>query len=284
MPQTPCIKISEGEKIPDPTTTTRNGGDVVLLGNSIPLVCLPTDPNLPGSNTLDIEGLYDVPKDSSVFAVGDPVFWNPTGSPVTGTASSGAATSTSSATYRMGFATVAALTGDSYVRTKMTMNRATTLSATVAASSAVSNTTSETNFDTTIVIPANTLKAGDVIRVRAQGIATATNSTDTLTAKLKLGSTAIAATAAQDVANNDIFWFDFDIVVRTVGASGTMVAGGVQGIGASGTATAKTTNLASTAVDTTAAITVQVSATWSVASTGDSCRLDILTVQVLRGA
>lgn len=151
-----------------------------------------------------------------------------------------------------------------------------------AASAAVTNTVTETAFDKSYSIPANTLQPGDVIRVRAQGIATATNSTDTLDAQLRLGTTDILATGAVDVANNDVFFIDADIVIRTVGASGTMVAVGHTAIGAPGTVTSKPKFLASTAIDTTAAISVNVSATWSVANAGNSCRLDILDVQILR--
>jgi len=85
-----------------------------------------------------------------------------------------------------------------------------------------------------------------------------------------------------DVANNDIGFVDVDVVIRTIGALGTMVAAGTVAIGAAGTVTAKATNLASTAVDTTAAIVVAVSATWSVASASNSCRLDVFDAELKR--
>ena len=152
------------------------------------------------------------------------------------------------------------------------------LYAQVAASAAVTNTTTETNFDKTYSIPANKLKAGDVLWIRAQVIATATNATDTLTLRIKLGSTTIVATAAVDVADNDIGVLDVFVLFRTVGASGTMVAMGFVSLGVPGTATARPVSLASTDVDTTAAIVAAVSAAWSVASAGNSCRLDCLAV------
>jgi hypothetical protein len=151
----------------------------------------------------------------------------------------------------------------------------------VAASSAVTNTTTETAFDQSFTIPANLLGAGDRLHIFAQGIATATNSTDTLNAKLYIGGTGgqlIAATGALDVANNDIFVIDADVVIRTAGVSGTLVASGYSSIGTPGTATAKPFNLASSAIDTTAAKQIAASATWSVANAGNSCRLDILNI------
>jgi hypothetical protein len=58
----------------------------------------------------------------------------------------------------------------------------------LAASTALSNTTTETMFDKFATIDANTLTAGSVICIRYQGIATATNSTDTLAIKLYIAT------------------------------------------------------------------------------------------------
>ena len=150
----------------------------------------------------------------------------------------------------------------------------------VAASAAVTNTTTETDFDKTVTLPASSLKVGDVIKIRAQVIATATNSTDTLLLKLKIGSTVILATAAVDVANDDIGIIDVTLVVRTIGATGTFVACGLWALGVADTATFRPDFKASTTIDTTAAAAIAVSATWSVANAGNSCRLDILHVEI----
>lgn len=157
---------------------------------------------------------------------------------------------------------------------------------TTAASTALTNTITETVFSNgSYSIPANFLQAGDILHVRAQGIATATNATDTLNAKLYLGGltgTNIVATGALDVANGDEFLIDAYIEFRTIGASGTFIANGTDVIGTPGTATAKPFLLGSTAVDTTAAQAIAVSGTWSVANAGDSCRLDYMTVDLIR--
>lgn len=151
-----------------------------------------------------------------------------------------------------------------------------------AASAAVTTTSSETDFDKTYAIPANALRVGDIIRIRAQVIATATNATDTLTLKLYVGSTVLLATGAVDVANNDIGLIEFEFVVRTIGASGTMVGNGRWSLGVPGTATVRSESLASTTLDTTAAKTIKVSATWSSNNAGNSCRLDQLSVVSVR--
>lgn len=160
------------------------------------------------------------------------------------------------------------------------------LYAQTAASSAVTNTTTETLFDANYTLPANILQVGSLLRIRYQGIATATNSTDTLTAKLYIGGlagTALQASAATDVANNNIFGGEFFLAVRTIGATGTFIGWGdyIKTLAASGTATSVIANVASTTIDTTAAQVIGVSATWSVASASDSCRLDYLTVEML---
>lgn len=152
----------------------------------------------------------------------------------------------------------------------------------VADSTAVSDTTDETAFNKTITIPANFLRAGDVVRIKGSVVATATNSTDTLTVKVKIGSTVIHTITAVDVANNDAANFDIEVTIRTIGATGTMVAMGFAGVGVPATATSKVASLASTAIDTTASKAVSATATWSAASAGDSCKLSILSVQVIR--
>ena len=153
----------------------------------------------------------------------------------------------------------------------------------VAASTAVSDTTTETAFsNASYTIPANMLRAGSLIRFGWQGIATATNSTDTLLIKAYLGSTAVATGTATDVANNAIFAGEASIAIRTIGASGTFVANSshTKVPAASLTASRVDEILASTAIDTTAANIITVKATWSVASTSNSVRNDIFWLTI----
>jgi predicted RecA/RadA family phage recombinase len=172
-------------------------------------------------------------------------------------------------------ATAGATTGDLLIDARV----GSLLGAQLVASAAVTNTITETAFDKTVVIPAAYLADGAVLRIRAQAIATATNSTDTLALRLRIAGTSVVLTTALDVANNDIGVIDALVTIRTDGAGGTMVASGSWNTGVPGTATARAFALASTAIDTTAAITVDVTATWSVANAGNSCRLDQLVVE-----
>lgn len=148
----------------------------------------------------------------------------------------------------------------------------------------VTNTTTETSFGSTATIPANTLKAGDRIRIRSHGITPSTNGTDTLTVKLKIGSSIVFATAAIDVANNDTWVIDAEVTVRTTGASGTIIASGMGVLGVPTTATARGSGLASTTLDTTAAATIDATATWSAASASNQATQRSFTVEVIRGA
>lgn len=153
----------------------------------------------------------------------------------------------------------------------------------VAASTAISDTTTETAFsNASYTIPANMLRAGSLIRFGWQGIATATNSTDTLLIKAYVGSTAVATGTATDVANNAIFAGEASVAIRTIGASGTFVASSshTKVPAASLTASRVDEIVASTTIDTTAAVVISVKATWSVQSASNSARNDIFWLTI----
>lgn len=134
-------------------------------------------------------------------------------------------------------------------------------------------------------IKAGTLQVGSRIRVRAQAIATATNSTDTLT--LDIGGAvsgtpaALVASTATDVANSDMGMIDADIVIRTIGASGTLAGCAyVSTLAASGTAAPVNKLIASTTIDTTADFVLGFYGTWSTTSGSNSCRADVFDVDL----
>lgn len=158
----------------------------------------------------------------------------------------------------------------------------------VAASAAVSNTATETAFDKTITIPANLLSVGAVLRISGRVRVTSGNSTNTLTLKLKVGSQVILTTAAVDVTDGggDIGVFSAEVTVRTIGASGTLTASGSSGLGVIGTATMRVDGLAAASftADTTAALVISATATWSVASASNSCQLEDLSASLLRAS
>jgi hypothetical protein len=153
----------------------------------------------------------------------------------------------------------------------------------IAASTTVSNTVSTEQFyDVTYSVPANTLRDGDVLRIRGHVVVSAVASTDTLTVKVYLGAALLLATLALDSTASDVVMFDILVKVRTDGASGTIVANGMRANGPVATATFTPYVLASTALDTTVANIIRASSTWSATSATCTSALQDLSVELLR--
>lgn len=132
MAQTPAKFVAEGRFLDYTPGSDVIAGQVIEIG-TIPMVA-PDAIDSSRLGALDCDGLWDFPKDTSTFTAGDAVYWDANGSPVTGTALSGAATSTASGNNLMGVCTVDAATGASYVRTKMNAaKRTTTIAGSVTA-------------------------------------------------------------------------------------------------------------------------------------------------------
>lgn len=110
--------LQQGESIDYTPGSAVGAGDVVVV-NGVPLVAkLDIAANTLGA--LEMLGVYDLVKDSSVFSAMDPVYWDADGDPVGGTAGTGAATSTAAGNNKIGLAVLAALTGGAVVKTKLT--------------------------------------------------------------------------------------------------------------------------------------------------------------------
>ncbi len=126
MAQTPAAYVIPGHSLPYTGAGTEIPGQVVVVG-TVPMIVETVDPNTPTAMNLSPDGVWNVPKDTSTFVAGDAVYWNATGNPVTGTAGTGAATSTASGNSLMGLVTPlgGAATGDSYVQVLLTANKRT---------------------------------------------------------------------------------------------------------------------------------------------------------------
>lgn len=151
----------------------------------------------------------------------------------------------------------------------------------VAASTAITGATeTSTAFDQYYTVVASSPEAGSVIRGRAWGKHTAQTSTEDHTLALKLGSQAIFTSAAIDPATNDYWMIEFEIVFRTVGASGTIVGWASIRTGASAAAgTVIHHYLDSTSFDTTADAILAVYIDRQASATdGDSARQDCMVV------
>jgi hypothetical protein len=157
------------------------------------------------------------------------------------------------------------------------------LSVITAASTAITNTTSETAFSTTFAIPANRLRVGSVLRLRARASVSSGNSTDTLTLRARLtnaAGTLLGEGPAVDVTNGggDVGDIDLEMIVRTLGGGGTMMTNGKIGLL---TAVQATGSVGAVTIDTTAAITLVITAQWSAASASNSVAMDGGSLQIV---
>jgi predicted RecA/RadA family phage recombinase len=271
MPQ--AVYVQAGDAIDYLPGVARAAGDVVVQGDLVGITRTEIAANRLGS--LALEGVFEFTKATgTALTVGQKVYWDAANQRVSGDSSVGRL---------VGRVTREAAATDTTVRALLDVQSSPDLLYVAEAASAViSGTVTETAFDKSFTIPANTLQVGDVLRVRAQGLCPSTNATDTLTVKLKLGALVLIATGAVDVNNNDLFLLESDLVVRATGTTGTVVAGGLQALGAEGTVTTKPAKLAASTLDTTAAQAVTVTATWSVANANNQVRLDLFDVELLR--
>jgi predicted RecA/RadA family phage recombinase len=275
MPQ--AILAHEGRHIDYTPATAVAAGDVVVQNGRVAGVAN-VDIEAGRQGALAVEGVFDFTKLNvgTSFTVGENLYWDDLND---------RAVSTGAGNAYLGKCVRPAADTETRVRVKLAaLQDATLIYSADGASNSVTNTITETAFNKSVTIPANRLKKGDVIRVRGQGIVTNQNATDTLTIQLKLGGTAgvqIVTTGAIDPATNDIFYIEADLVVRTVGVAGTIVATGLQALGTPGTVTGKPFLKASTLVDTTITQDLIVSATWSAASAANIVRLDVFDVELL---
>jgi hypothetical protein len=139
------------------------------------------------------------------------------------------------------------------------------------------------SFAQTYVIPASTLKAGTVMRVRAMvDVINAAAGTATLTINLRLGGTSLIATTAVDPAANDWHSIEFVIVARAApGATAALVGIGRWNTSTGGTNVTKEAILQSTNFATNGALTLDCQAKWSAADATTTAQLELLNVEIL---
>lgn len=152
----------------------------------------------------------------------------------------------------------------------------------LAAGTALTNSTAETVLGS-YEIPANGLQAGKVYHLSGAVVATATNSTDTLRIRVRVGPTTLTGTVvadsgAVDVANGDVVAWSLTATVRNTGSTSVVIVSGFcSAPGAEGTATARVA-FESLSIDSAVAQKIEATGVWSVANAGNSCRCDAFTV------
>lgn len=103
MAQTPCIFRQWGDYIDHTPAAAVAAGEVVVL-NSVQVCIAPLAIAANKMGSLAVMGGWNVPKDSTVWVKGDHVYWDADGSPVGGTALSGAFSNNPDVGPRAGFA------------------------------------------------------------------------------------------------------------------------------------------------------------------------------------
>lgn len=262
-----AISNSEGVIVGSLTATTLTP---VLLGD---IYGIPTATTTSANCAVVIQGkvITGIAKDNGhAWRAGDQLYWN---------------TATSKATrtpgpYMLGKANAAAAAADTTGDALIDARIGRLFGASVADSTAVT-AAAETAFDKTVSIPANSLADGSVFRVRGMVFHTTFTGSETAIIKVKVfdgtNTIVLATSATFDGASSDLTVFDCVATVRTDGATGTLVASSMIGIGAVSAGAVTVGGVASSTFDTTAAATVSVTSTNS--STGESAVLRQLVVE-----
>ena len=155
----------------------------------------------------------------------------------------------------------------------------------VANGTAHTNSTDETVL-TSYSIPANTIKAGTVVKVKFCARVSADNGATTLTGRLRLGATTLTGTAlittsATDTGVNSLFMGEFTLVGRAApGAAAAVVGMGWFCEPAAAGGAALTANLGSTNFATNGALLLELTADWSAAD-ANSIRSEIWEVEII---
>lgn len=163
---------------------------------------------------------------------------------------------------------------------------------TQTADKTVSNTTSETTIIGTgvgtLTLPANFFVVGKTIRIMLSGVySTVAVTGDTVTVKVKYGSTVIASKATSALlvgATNNYWWAEALITCRSTGASGSVqISGGIRYQVASSAIIEDELNngVATTTINTTASSALDITVTHSAADTSNSVKSLVGSFEVL---
>jgi predicted RecA/RadA family phage recombinase len=166
MAQTPCTYRHLGDFLDYDPGSAVLSGTVYLVGTTV-VTIVPKDIAANEKGATCVRGVFNVPKDNSDVSAGDSLYWDADGSPVGGTALSGAFTKTANGNTFAGVALEAAGTGvgdvDMFLRSidgTVPGNLAPVPAGTVAASnSAINNGTPVTALGITLVTAADNTKA-----------------------------------------------------------------------------------------------------------------------------
>lgn len=132
--------------------------------------------------------------------------------------------------------------------------------------------------------PADRLTAGKRIIWKGLVSTPLTHSTDTFTAVLRIGAAALTGTSvgtsgAVNVANDNVFEWHLEIVVRS--ATSIAISGWYTNLAASGSVAVTNVNHALVTIAGTAPVFLGVTGQWSVADVGNTCQTERFTVAIV---
>jgi predicted RecA/RadA family phage recombinase len=160
--QTPATRYQdEGDALDYTPAGAVYAGDIVLIG-TVPAVVI-DDIAAATKGSVTVEGVFKVPKVTGELTAGDAIYWDVDGTPVTGTALTGACGGTASIGNLMGFAVLDAGSSDSYAYVKLTSSKRT---ATIAGSVTADDITgSDASLGINGAPPATTSSAGGAVPI-----------------------------------------------------------------------------------------------------------------------
>ena len=148
-----------------------------------------------------------------------------------------------------------------------------------------SSTAENAYSNATLTIPANFLKAGDVIEYGAALDVSNQNGTDKLVVRWKIGSTTIVQTASTyDPGTGDDIILRGSIGVDDLGLTATPNCYGTVVYGAAGAAGVAIAGIVFPSTDTTAAISITLTAQWDASSANNVCDLKNAYARLIRKA
>lgn len=224
MAQTPVLHWSEEGTIDYTPVAAVIAGQVVEIG-TVPMVAV-SDIAANTLGALSYSGIKKVPKATGALTAGDAIYWDADGSPVTGDASSGAATGTASGNNLMGLAIADAGSSDSYVYVALTAAKRTT---TIAGSVTADDITAS---DASLAIAGLAAAQGGAITVTGGTSSTASNAGGAITVTGGTGGAA-GAGGAVTVAGG------VPASGNAAGGAATFSAGAGSGTGAGGAVTTR---------------------------------------------
>jgi hypothetical protein len=157
------------------------------------------------------------------------------------------------------------------------------LGVSISDSTAITGATeTESNFDNSVVLPANVLRVGSKIRIKGLAKHTATTGAETHSMLVKVGATTLLTVAAIDPANSDTFQFEIEVTVTAIGASGVVTGFAKYRVGTATAGNFLTVPIDAVTLDTTAANTVAAAIDRQAAATdSDSAILREFSVEVM---